>query len=145
MPTWNDIALDRAEISNEGVVALWIPMLHAVPEGLLRIKASGSWAAVGGTLPECTPEGLASLAVDDARKIVADCPVGALLGKFGGSSASQKKVDATAALAEEQPFVIGSHCVVQAPKTNGPFFVGFNLAYRPIKVIHLKLEIAQPG
>ncbi len=148
MPNWNDLAPDTPAIENAEIAGRWVPVLEALPGGLhLRITASGLWAALGGMLPDCGPDGLSGLPFESAQLIIADCPVGALIGKFGGSSATHKAAAPEAtALAEDVPFAIGSYCVVKVPEiAPGALLIGFNIVYRPVKVTRLALQLAKQG
>ncbi len=148
--------LKTFEISNRDVSAPWIPVLEAFGAAThLQITAEGGWIAMGGSLAECGPDGLAGLPLIPERLIAADCPVGALIGKIGGSSAaataatSAPVTAATSAPANPPPtdegkaFAIGSHCVTRVPeKSIGPLFVGFKCLARPVNVVRLKIVIA---
>ena len=107
-------------------------------------------------LPECGPDGIVGLTFPNERLIVADCAVGALLGRIGGSSATLKaaapadaKSDAGAAKPESdepKPFAIGTHTVIGLPEKGvGPLFVGFNILLRPVQVRALTLTIESSG
>src|SRR5215469_652787 len=143
---WKD--LTTFEIStNTDVPAPWIPVLDTF-EGKthLQITAEGSWTVMGGSLAECGPDGLAGLPLISERLIVADCPVGALIGKIGGSSAAATAAPAvpgnSLSISDGKAFAIGSHCVTSVPeKSIGPLFIGFNCLVRPVKLMRLKIVI----
>jgi hypothetical protein len=147
MTNWTELASGFTQPAGD-VSALWIPVrdtFAGIPH--LRIRATGSWSAIGGMLPQSGPDGLSGVAFEDAQLILAKCPAGALLGKFGGSSASHViPADTTLEIAEQHPFAIGSHCVVKVPENGlGPLFVGFNCTYRPIAIQTLTIDFAKPG
>jgi hypothetical protein len=135
-------------ISDREVSALWIAVLDTF-EGQthLQITAEGRWTAMGGSLAECGPDGLAGVPLIPERLIVADCPVGALIGKIGGSSAAATTAAAVPAnppsIDDGKAFAIGSHCLTSVPeKSIGPLFVGFNCLARPVKVVRLKVVVS---
>lgn len=141
--------LTTFEISKDrDVFEPWILVAETLRDAThLQIKAQGSWAAMGGSLTVCEPDGHAGLPVASERLIVTDCPVGALIGKIGGSSAAVSTAAATSATApsngEGKPFAVGSHCVTTIPeKSIGPLFIGFNCLFRPVKVSWLKVIVA---
>lgn len=108
---------------------------------LLRIQATGTWAPFAG-LPSCGPDGLAGFNYPDSSLIVADCPVGALIGRIGGSSATVKAVG-DAPPGQTKAFAVGSYCVVKLPEgVVGPLFIGFNGLLRPVMVEALTLALA---
>ena len=141
--------LTTFEISQErDVSAPWILVLETLRDAThLQIKAEGSWAAMGGSLTVCGPDGHAGIPVVPERLIATDCPVGALIGKIGGSSAAVSSAAHMYAserpVGEGKPFAIGSHCVATIPdKSIGPLFVGFNCLFRPVRVSCLKVVVA---
>ncbi len=108
----------------------------------LRLKAKGKWSPLSG-LGDCGPDGLAGQSFPEDRLIVTDCPVGALIGRIGGSSATLKAASAAADSGESKPFPIGCHTIVKLPeKTLGPLYVGFNIVIRPMKLTELTVEIS---
>ena len=104
---------------------------------------------MGGSLAECGPDGLAGLPLIPERLIVPNCPVGALIGKIGGSSAATAASAPSAnppPLAEGNAIAIGWHCVTSVPENSiGPLFVGFNCQSRPVKVARMKIVVARPA
>jgi hypothetical protein len=138
----------------------WLLVLDAVRESThLEVKAAGRWTPAGGLLGECEPDGLLDAAFQTER-FVPDCPVGALIGKIGGSSASLTPVWAKPAnppdpakpadpppkppvLAEDRSFAIGSYCVIALPdKSIGPLYISFNGLIRPVAVTQLTVTIS---
>ena len=110
----------------------------------LRIIADGEWTAMPG-LPSCGPDGLAGLGFPDDGLLLKECPVGALLGRIGGGSATVRPPEAAQEMpaGESKRFGIGTHCVVKVPDNAvGPLFVAFNVLRRPVSVMRLRIEIA---
>jgi hypothetical protein len=140
---WKD--LKTFEIADTEVSAPWILVLETFQDAThLRIDAEGCWTAMGGLLAKCGPDGLIGLPLIPERLMAAECPVGALIGKIGGSSAATATAAAASpAIGEGKAFAIGLHCVTSVPeKSIGPLFVGFNCWARPVKVVRLKIVIA---
>jgi hypothetical protein len=109
----------------------------------LRIRAEGEWPAIPGTSARCGPNGFPGLVLADNTLILTTCRAGALIGKFGGSSANVDPVpNAEGAAASANAFAIGSFCIMPVPANlRGPFFIGFNLRGQAIIVKSLKLVI----
>lgn len=144
MATVNWNLLCEYQIEPGPVTKPWILVLDGPKESTyLQIKAAGKWTPAGGLLGQCGPDGLLGAPFQTDKLVVSDCPVGALIGKFGGSSASLTPASAastappTAAspLTEGRSFAIGSHCVVAVPdRSIGPLYVSFNGLIRPVTV-----------
>jgi hypothetical protein len=137
---------DAYELTNEAVTAPWIPVC-ASWRGVthLQIIASGVWKVPGQN--DFGPDGLAGVTIPNEPVAVSDCFTGALIGKFGGSSAALGPASAPVAspaptLGEAKAFAIGAHCVVAIPTgCIGPFFVSFNGLPRPLQVDSLKVTV----
>jgi len=116
----------------------WNVALESFGEGnVLRLVATGRWRPLNG-LPECGPDGLDGVSYDSDRLVMAEAPVGALIGRFGGSSASFKSAEGA-----EKPFAVGRHCVVRVPAGGvGPLFLGFNVLTPPFEVGALLVVIS---
>ena len=112
----------------------------------LQIVGDGFWTAAGGVLPACGADGIAGLALKDEALIITSCPVCALIGRIGGSSADvvDSTSDSVTAEKNTKPFPIGSQCTVVVPDKGsfGSLFLGFNTRIRPIKVSRLKVTIS---
>jgi hypothetical protein len=118
-----------------------IPCKVADVATYLRISASGSWTPMTGS-PDCGPDGLSGRAFPDDQLILADCACGALIGRFGGSSATLKAQTVDGTAGETKPFPIGVLTFVKLPdKFVGPLYVAFNLLRRPIAVASLKIDL----
>ena len=105
----------------------------------LRIRADGIWSPMPGVLAECEPDGHIALSLPADRLVIPDCPVGALIGRFGGSSAGYQQSGGDAE--KVKPFPIGKYCIATVPKTVGPLFIGFNSLVRPVRVTRLKITV----
>jgi hypothetical protein len=123
--------------------APWLVALEKFGEGnLLRIQVTGRWTPING-LPGSGPDGLAGLVYPDTALIVSDCPVGALIGRIGGSSATLKAAGTDNLPGEGKAFAVGSYCVVKiADEMIGPLFLGFNCLPRPVVVSAFTLDLA---
>jgi hypothetical protein len=111
----------------------------------LQLTATGSWGHARGPLGISEPDGIPGV-VSNAT-LVADCPVGALIGKFGGSSASLS-MPATggtvpADLVSGKAFAIGSYCITEVPALPwfGPLFISFNGFSWPFQINQLKIVL----
>lgn len=145
MVTW--IKLTEFKLADRVVDEPWLLVLDLVEEATrLQIVAEGRWTVLGG-LAGTGPDGLAGLALAADQLLLPGCRPGALLGRFGGSSATidgtvAAAADGTEATAAASPFAIGSHCLFTVPAAvYGPLFVGFNLRQRPIRVETLRLTV----
>jgi hypothetical protein len=140
---WSELAVYTKQ--GEDVVAPWVMALESVGDAThLKIESEGDWKSTGSVLPACGPDGLASLVLPDTQLVIAGCRFGALIGKLGGSSAiHHTPAQPGAALAADEPFAIGSFCLLKLPQdTFGPLFIGFNAASRPIHVTTMKVKVS---
>ncbi|KAB7643925.1 hypothetical protein [Polymorphobacter fuscus] len=128
----------------------WLPLVDMVENfNWLRITAQGMWTPFPGVALTCRPDGYGGFQLANSALVLANCPMGALIGKFGGSSAHAepaKVADGQAAddeaVATSSVFAIGSHCVLKLPtKPHGPLFIGFNLHSRPIEINNLTITV----
>lgn len=132
---------------------LQVPWLYVVETGRdythLRINCDGLWARATDGMASCGPDGLPEIPEQKDSLQVSDCPLGALIGKLGGSSASLSVPTAAAAAAatsntisEGKAFAIGSYCMIPLPTTFiGPLFVSFNGFARPVVVTKLSITV----
>ena len=148
MATYEWTEITTYDISNnEGfnnyalIDAMWFVALENLGNFThLKVISGGNWLPMPG-LPTCGPDGLVGHAFSSDKIPIAECPLGALVGRFGGCSAQLKASDATDQ-ASSKPFGLGGHAVVKVPeKELGPLFIGFNIAIRPVKVNALKMTI----
>lgn len=133
----------------------------------LKIKVDGRWRMTRDP-PVIEPDGL-TLALAVEELILADLPAGALLGKFGGSSAAwgfkpppkpepavgalgtaglgaggAEKADGPGDVAPSpgRAFAIGGFAIVPVPdKVVGPLYVAPNLKRRPLQIVKLKVTV----
>ena len=141
--TWNAIGKFRLGKEEPGVVAPWLLALEDLGAATtyLKLKAKGKWIPMAG-LSACGPDGLTGQSFDDTRLLVADCPVGALIGRIGGSSASLKTLTPSVDAGEGKPFPIGCYALLKLPvNVVGPLFIGFNIVLRPMPLESLEVEI----
>jgi hypothetical protein len=105
-----------ARPAQSGVSGLWTPV-HDFVSGpcVLSFRASGVWSY--STTVTCTADGDPASLLQRARCLFADGPVGALIGKIGGSSAGVK--DGTI-------FLIGRAAVVSVDAPGGPLYLTIN-------------------
>ena len=126
--------------------APWLMIVDALRDATyLQIKAAGEWSQ--GDV-DCGPDGVFGTSAQGPHPAMADCPVGALIGKIGGSSAGSTPAAPTSggdasASSEGKPFAIGVHCVIAVPaKSLGPLFISFNNLPRPVRVRHLRITVS---
>jgi hypothetical protein len=150
--TWNMLPASPFALKEKEITSPWIQVVDALRDYThLRIKADGWWRQMAGGISCCDADGLPSLVLQSDRLAVTDCPVGALIGKLGGSSASLSVPpvanpagggSAPAGLAEGKAFAIGSYCVVALPQNFiGPLFVSFNGLLRPVRIDVLNITV----
>jgi hypothetical protein len=155
MPTvkWNMLTEPPFTRNAEEITSPWMTVVDMLRDYThLRIKAEGTWSQIGGLIGLCGPDGLPGLPLQIDRLAVADCPVGALIGKLSGSSASLSVPptgnpaasggSAPSGMTEGKAFAIGSYCVLALPQNFiGPLFVSFNGLTRPMRINDLKITI----
>ncbi len=99
-----------------------VPEDFASSVSYLKFVVTGSWTAVSG-MADCGPDGLFAQNIPADQLILADCAMGALIGRIGGSSANVKVTDPPAG--GSKPFAIGSCAIVKLPDGFvGPLFLG---------------------
>ena len=145
MPTLKWTPLDPFKPAPGDIHSAWVVVPTEIPEGSKQLKfsAQGSWKTIAG-LESCGPDGMVGRDYPATQLLLDDCAVGALIGRFGGSTASLKASDAgTAESGTTKPFALGICAIVQLPeKFVGPVLLGFNIVRRPVKVESLTVEIA---
>lgn len=111
------ITINQANLS---LALPWHFVMEVVdPYGSLLLESAGQWDCLGSAIKPCGPDGHASLTLPDARLLLASSPPGALIGKFGGSSAGRETPPTL--------FAIGSRCVVAMPdKRPVPLYIAIN-------------------
>jgi hypothetical protein len=112
----------------------WFKVVDYVKTGkILKFEASGEWTFLPGLT--CEPDGYIGFPLPYDKLLVSTTPVGALIGKLGGSTADQK--DGTL-------FAIGSYTIFVPPeKGSGPLYIGANtIVGAPIPRIRLSLTVS---
>jgi hypothetical protein len=143
-------AKKQFRLVNEDAPTPWIRVCEAwTSTGVkhLQITAEGRWKQE--QILECQPDGLQKQPFPTDKLPVVDCPVGALIGKFGGSSSSLGPASALpgtppSPLPEGKAFAIGSYCLVAVPANSlGPLFVSFNLPLNssPVHIDELTITV----
>lgn len=112
LTTFNKVNLDLSSV--------WIKVIDHLSAGkLLKLSAEGEWSFLSGLDMKCKPDGFLGFPLPYDKLLVPSAPLGALIGKIGGSTADQK--DGTV-------FAIGSFAVVAVPEKSGPLYIGVNAA-----------------
>jgi hypothetical protein len=107
---------DRVEIPARPSNGIWTPARAYLSTGtILRIEASGQWQPLPGTA--CGAEGLQHWAYGRDRLLTKSAPLGALIGKIGGSNVYAADTDI---------LVIGGLCVLKLDKSEGPLYLTIN-------------------
>jgi hypothetical protein len=113
---WDEIGRFSRE---DFVISLpWTVLIESIGRATyLHFSASGDWK-----LPvsdeRCGPDGRIDLVISADRLVIPEAPVGALIGKLGGSSAHRS--DGTL-------FAIGAVCIIKIPDgIVGPLFLSLN-------------------
>jgi hypothetical protein len=106
---------------------------------MLYLKAEGVWDCLGSAIKPCGADGHAGLYLPDSRLTLTSSAAGALIGKFGGSTAGRGETTA---------FSIGSHCfVAMTDKRPAALFIAVNGAVLDATptLTDFKLEIYGAG
>jgi len=151
---WSELTVYEKK-KEEDVVAPWLMVLESVGDNThLKIESEGEWRVLGSFLPACGPDGLAGLILPNDQLVVAGCRFGALIGKFGGSSAAHRTAQPDASAADataqsdtstraDEPFATGAFCLLKLPTgVIGPLFIGFNTPSRPVRVTKLTVKVS---
>jgi len=102
--------------------AIWTRILdYVAPPVTLRISASGTWKPVD-FLAECGADGFRHWVYDRSLLLMKKAPLGALIGKIGGSDSSEE---------ESEIFLVGSSAVItytdlQKTPPFGPLYLTIN-------------------
>jgi len=137
------VEVGKVEITDEVIHWPWklaAETLHGLTH--VQIKAEGEWEALGAQIQPFNPDGHAGLPIQTDRIILSDCPIGAVIGKVGGSSANFAVVSSSATPAAGTPFPVGAHCVAATHGSIGPLFIGFNWMPRPLHIKTLKITVS---
>lgn len=146
MITLNWTTIDTFKQTPQEIISPWIMAkvdLGAATTYLMLVTKKGKWTALAG-LPNCEADGLTGQSFPDDRLLMADCAVGALIGRIGGSSASLKAAAPATDSGESKPFAVGRFTIVKLPANAvGPLYLGFNILFRPIKIVEdLEVDIS---
>jgi hypothetical protein len=119
MPSWQPLSLITSAVVARPA-GLWTLVADFI-EGpaLLRITADpqDSWSYSDIQTATCGPDGDPRALIATTRCLVPSAPVGALVGKIGGSSAASN---------DAKPFAVGHNCVVRVPDDGGPLYLSIN-------------------
>lgn len=147
MLTWSEPAEIAVKgLSGDTFEAPWLVLLEDKMDAThVKIEAEGTLEFTRSVLRTAGLDGYMQSSVPDSQKPLPGCPLGALIGKFGGSSSTCRKAKETpdgAAPGFDEPFAIGSFCVVQVPTDiEGPLYVGFNAFLRPVRLTGFKVKV----
>jgi PA-IL-like protein len=96
---------------------IWTPVrAYLSGPSIIRIAAEGTWKPVD-IFPACTADGLRHWAVSRDMLLTKKAPLGALIGKIGGSNIAADDSDI---------FVVGSNLVLTVDKQTGPLWLTIN-------------------
>ena len=83
---------------------------------IIRLQASGRWTPIAG-LPSCGADGLRHWAFCRDMLLTKKAPLGALIGKFGGSNGAAD---------EAEIFLVGAATILSVEKAVGPLYLTIN-------------------
>jgi hypothetical protein len=96
---------------------LWTVVRSYVSTGqIIHIEARGTWRPVA-EFDSCGGDGMRHWAFAGDRLLCKKAPLGALIGKIGGSGASSD---------DSEIFLVGSVAVITIDKTQGPLYLTIN-------------------
>lgn len=143
---WSDCG--SIDLADTALTGQWLKLADLVADAtLLRIVADGAWTPLPPWTTACGPDGMPGLRMDASQLMLADVPLGALIGKIGGGSvgltgwAAPVATGTTAAIGlDGKPFAIGPFCLLQIPRlVFGPLFVAVNSTARPVPIKRLRI------
>jgi hypothetical protein len=101
---WESLAEVTVSAKPDGI---WTLLCEDLPDfKTLKIVSSGKWSYSDKFEANCSGNGHAASPIKSDRCIFPQAPIGALIGKFGGSNMG---------LADGPVFVIGSRCIYERP------------------------------
>jgi hypothetical protein len=119
-PDWIELAND-IPISAKPKDCIWqCAYSYIEGPGLLKIEATGTWKYLNTAPQPCSPNGDLESPLDGQNNLHGKSPLGALIGRIGGSIADR---DTTSV------FAVGSFCVRKLDKEAGPLFLTINDAW----------------
>jgi hypothetical protein len=96
---------------------LWTIVRSYVTSGqIIRLEARGKWRPIPG-FDFCDADGLSHWVFARDRLLCKKAPLGALIGKIGGSNAATEDADV---------FLVGSLAVISVDKALGPLYLTIN-------------------
>jgi hypothetical protein len=115
--TWQPVGTRSMAVPARPATGIWTPVVDYITgPRILRIAAEGMWKPAEG-LKECSPDGFQDWFYGRDWLLTKDAPLGALIGKIGGSRGS----DRDAAI-----FPVGSFAVIMLDKQMGPLYLTIN-------------------
>jgi hypothetical protein len=139
--SWVDLRKKPFKLQNEPIEAPWLMVVEAFEDfDHLQITSEGTWPAYPGLPLECGPDGISASPIAAEQRLIADCRLGALIGKLGGSSAM---LDIPSGESSGLGmFALGTNALVKVPSgCFGPLFIGFNVKARPISIANLSVTV----
>lgn len=85
----------------------------------IATTTDATWSYADSAKARCGPDGDSAAVLSRMKCLLPSAPVGALIGKFGGSTADVAADKATM-------FVVGKFCVARVPDGGGPLFLTIN-------------------
>lgn len=118
-PVWSPFLDERTIVVPAVPVGLWTRVCDYVAGPLkLKFVAEGDWRYTTKVAGRCTANGDPSSPMSATRCLKTDAPVGALIGKIGGSIAG--KADGTV-------FLVGAFCTLEIDdKVKGALYLTIN-------------------
>jgi hypothetical protein len=105
------------EVPAKPAKGIWTPVRSYVSNPtIIRIEAEGEWKPVE-ILPPCTADGFRHWAFGRDLLLTKKAPLGALIGKIGGSNIATD---------ETEIFLVGSSAVISVEKSAGPLWLTIN-------------------
>jgi len=147
---WTPLAEYKAE--SGPVSAPWLPVCDDFRgKTYLKVVSKGRWILPSAAGIDCNADGGVTPAAP-ASPLIAAAPLGALIGKVGGSTASfvAPSIPAPALPGAPMPtppfldqaFVLGAQCVFAVPAgAVGPLLFGFNCLVRPVELKQLTITV----
>jgi hypothetical protein len=123
------------------VKGLWLLVADLLlPKRMIKIEASGSWSDLSEKENAVGPDGHLGLTLPADQLISSNAPVGALMGKIGGSTADRitgtaKRDDGIIVLP------LGTYCIIGPLDKAAPLFVAVNGAWSVAEFRFLDLKV----
>ena len=108
----------RVVVPAKPAAGLWTLVRTFVSNSqIIRLEAEGEWSPVSDLGLRCGADGLRSWIFGRDQLLFKKAPLGALIGKIGGSNTSTE---------ESEIFLVGSVAVFQIDKAVGPLYLTIN-------------------